>query len=113
MSTARLSSTCIVLAAFSLAVLAGPGNGPAKAEKFVARPVSHVSKDSLKKSCASEGGEYAEFGEDYWCQKGNNTVACNKQKCTGVSSAGALSPTRPLTSLPDLHRFKSLPEDVK
>lgn len=113
MSTARLPSSAVVLAAFALAVLAGPGIGPAQAEKIVARPVSHVSKDSLKRSCASAGGDYGEFGEDYWCQKGNNTVACNKRKCTGVSSAGALSPTWPLTSPPDLHRLQSLPEGVK
>ena len=70
MSTAGLPSFAAALAAFSLAVLAGPGSGPAQAEKIVARPVSHVSKDSLKQSCASAGGEYGEFGEDYWGQKG-------------------------------------------
>lgn len=112
MSTARLPSSAVVLAAFALAVLAGPGSGPAQAEKIVARPVSHVSKDSLKRSCASAGGEYDEFGEDYWCQKGNNVVACNQRKCTGTSTADARSPARSWTSPADLQRLPSLREEV-
>ena len=113
MSTARLPSFAAALAAFSLAALVGPGSGPAQAEKIVARPVSHVSKDSLKQSCASAGGEYGEFGEDYWGQKGNDVVACNQRKCTGTCTADARPPAQPWTSPADVQRLPSLGEEVE